>query len=75
MFCFSTKPCHLLVFQIAYLFFPDFDTDETDEEDENKEYVEETNRDVAAIAACKLVISDVVPKVSTKCIYIAAVIS
>lgn len=40
-----------------------FDTDETDEEDENKEYVEETNRDVAAIAACKLLISDVVPKV------------
>ncbi|KAL1226305.1 Sister-chromatid cohesion protein 3 [Cardamine amara subsp. amara] len=37
-------------------------SDETDEENENKEYVEETNRDVAAIAACKLVISDVVPK-------------
>ncbi|KFK37551.1 hypothetical protein AALP_AA4G271400 [Arabis alpina] len=37
-------------------------SDETDEEDENKEYVEETNRDVAAIAACKLLISDVVPK-------------
>ncbi|CAL9227857.1 unnamed protein product [Arabidopsis halleri] len=37
-------------------------SDETDEEDENMEYVEETNRDVAVIAACKLVASDVVPK-------------
>uniref|UniRef100_A0A1J3HDI5 Sister-chromatid cohesion protein 3 n=1 Tax=Noccaea caerulescens TaxID=107243 RepID=A0A1J3HDI5_NOCCA len=37
-------------------------SDETDEEDENKEYVEETSRDVAAIAACKLVMSDVAPK-------------
>jgi cohesin complex subunit SA-1/2 len=37
-------------------------SDETDEEDENKEYIEETNRDVSVIAACKLVASDVVPK-------------
>ncbi|ESQ39447.1 hypothetical protein EUTSA_v10001288mg [Eutrema salsugineum] len=37
-------------------------SDETDEEDESKEYVEETSRDVAAIAACKLVTSDVLPK-------------
>ncbi|XP_010518519.1 PREDICTED: sister-chromatid cohesion protein 3 isoform X1 [Camelina sativa] len=37
-------------------------SDETDEEDENKDYAEETNIDVAALAACKLVISDVVPK-------------
>lgn len=37
-------------------------SDETDEEDENKEYVAETNRDVAAIAACKLVNCGVVPK-------------
>uniref|UniRef100_A0A1J3K5K3 Sister-chromatid cohesion protein 3 n=1 Tax=Noccaea caerulescens TaxID=107243 RepID=A0A1J3K5K3_NOCCA len=37
-------------------------SDETDEEDENKEYVEETSRDVAAIAACKLVMSDVAHK-------------
>ncbi|KAJ0258076.1 Sister-chromatid cohesion protein 3 [Hirschfeldia incana] len=37
-------------------------SDETDEEDENKEYVAETNRDVAAIAACKLVTCGVVPK-------------
>ncbi|CAL9237342.1 unnamed protein product [Arabidopsis halleri] len=37
-------------------------SDETDEEDENKEYIEETNRDVAVIGACKLVTSDVVPK-------------
>lgn len=72
IFCFSTKLCHFLIFEIPYLFLPDFDTDETDEEDENKEYVEETNRDVAAIAACKLVTSDVVPKVLAKCINIAA---
>lgn len=51
----------------------DFETDETDEEDDNKEYVAETNRDVAAIAACKLVTCDVVPKVITKCIDHAAV--
>jgi len=69
LFCFSTNPCHFLIFQITYyLFLPDFDTDETDEEDENKEYIEETNRDVSVIAACKLVASDVVPKVLTKCI-------
>ncbi|CAN8285719.1 unnamed protein product [Cochlearia groenlandica] len=37
-------------------------SDETDEENENKEYVEDTNRDVAALAACKLVTNDVVPK-------------
>lgn len=69
MICFD----HFLIFQVTYLRLLDFETDETDEEDENKEYVAETNRDVAAIAACKLVNCGVVPKVITKCIDHAAV--
>ncbi|XP_010545064.1 PREDICTED: sister-chromatid cohesion protein 3 [Tarenaya hassleriana] len=37
-------------------------SDETDEDDGNKEYIEETNRDAIAIAACKLIDCDAVPK-------------
>lgn len=38
--------------------------DETEDEEANKEYIEETNRDAAMIAAAKLIANDTVPKVS-----------
>ncbi|XWS31645.1 hypothetical protein CRYUN_Cryun23aG0094100 [Craigia yunnanensis] len=37
-------------------------SDDTEDEDVNKEYIEETNRDAAMIAAAKLIASDTVPK-------------
>ncbi|XWS76479.1 hypothetical protein CRYUN_Cryun01aG0179800 [Craigia yunnanensis] len=37
-------------------------SDDTEDEDVNKDYIEETNRDAAMIAAAKLIASDTVPK-------------
>lgn len=38
-------------------------SDETEDEDANEEYVEDTNRDAVMIAAAKLVLAEIVPKV------------
>jgi cohesin complex subunit SA-1/2 len=38
--------------------------DEVEDDDVNKEYSEETNKCNVLIAACKLITSDIVPKVN-----------